>query len=77
MEEVKIGKQYLCQAIGLEKAVLGVVEKIYTNTFLINVIDYNDVDELRLIEYHYRVLVPNDKVINSVDTSINEFEIYT
>lgn len=74
MEKVKIGGQYRCLAIGLEKEVLGVVEKAYTNTFLINVIDYNDVDEHRLIEYHYRVLVPYDSIVDSLN-SVEECEV--
>lgn len=64
MEKVRIGGHYLCQAIGLEKEILGVVEKIYTNTVMVNVIDYHDVDENQLIDFHYRVLVKHDNIFD-------------
>ncbi|MGX7205767.1 hypothetical protein [Enterococcus pingfangensis] len=39
METIEIGLAYECRAIGIKKEVVGIVEQLYNNTILINVLD--------------------------------------
>lgn len=63
MENIEIGNMCSGYAIGLKKRVTGRVEQIYTNTILLNVLEYDYCDKLQLIEYHYKVLVKNEDII--------------
>lgn len=66
MCEIQVGNAYRCQAIGIKKDVVGVVEQTYTNTVLINVIDYAPEDRTKIIELQNRVLVRQDQVIEEI-----------
>lgn len=66
MNQIQIGEKYSCWGIGLQEPVVGIVEKIYENTFLVNVLDYNEKDIDQLIAFHYKVLVRNGSVVKSV-----------
>ncbi|WP_159722484.1 hypothetical protein [Enterococcus sp. CSURQ0835] len=63
MENIKIGNSYQCQAIGLEKEVIGVVEQLYNNTVLINVVSCDPIDRPTVIELQNRLLVKYEDVV--------------
>lgn len=67
MENIEIGGTYLCRAIGLEKEVVGVVEKLYVNTVLINVVEYDPIDRTKVIELQNRLLVKYEDVSNQIE----------
>lgn len=62
MNEVKIGKSYLCQPVGIENEVIGFVEHTYTNTVLITVESCQPQDRAKVIECQNRMLVKYEKV---------------
>ncbi|GCF95745.1 hypothetical protein NRIC_36360 [Enterococcus florum] len=62
MENIEIGEAYQCKAIGLEKEVIGVVEQLYTNTALINVVQCESVDRIAVIERQNRLLVKYEDI---------------
>ncbi|EOH96421.1 hypothetical protein [Enterococcus pallens] len=67
MENIEIGGTYLCKAIGLEKEVVGVVEQLYTNTALINVLTYDPIDRTKVIELQNRLLVKYEDISNQME----------
>lgn len=67
MENIEIGGTYLCKAIGLEKEVVGVVEQLYTNTALINVLTYDTIDRTKVIELQNRLLVKYEDISNQME----------
>ncbi len=67
MENIEICGTYLCKAIGLEKEVVGVVEQLYTNTALINVLTYDPTDRTKVIELQNRLLVKYEDISNQME----------
>ena len=67
METIEIGLAYECQAIGIEKEVVGVVEQLYNNTVLINVVSCAPSDRAAVIELQNRLLVKYDDVLACVE----------
>lgn len=63
MKNIQIGNSYQCQAIGLEKEVVGVVEQLYNNTVLINVVSCEAIDRPTVIELQNRLLVKYEDVV--------------
>lgn len=66
MENIEIGGTYLCKAIGLEKEVVGIVEQLYNNTAIINVVTYDPTDRARVIELQNRLLVKYEDISNQI-----------
>lgn len=62
MENIEIGLAYECRAIGIEKEVIGVVEQLYNNTVLINVVTCDPTDRAAVIELQNRLLVKYEDV---------------
>ena len=62
METIEIGLTYECQAIGIEKEVVGIVEQLYNNTVLINVVSCAPSDRAAVIELQNRLLVKYENV---------------
>ncbi|MEG1504489.1 MAG: hypothetical protein RSC16_09595 [Enterococcus sp.] len=62
MDNVEIGLTYECKAIGIEKEVTGVVEQLYNNTVLINVVDCEPTDRAAIIELQNRLLVKYEDI---------------
>ncbi|MFC4772367.1 hypothetical protein [Enterococcus hermanniensis] len=62
MDNIEIGLTYECKAIGIEKAVTGVVEQLYNNTVLINVVDCEQTDRAAIIELQNRLLVKYEDI---------------
>ncbi|WP_427814332.1 hypothetical protein ACQKTA_04405 [Enterococcus sp. 22-H-5-01] len=62
MDNVEIGLTYECKAIGIEKEVTGVVEQLYNNTVLINVVDCEPTDRTAIIELQNRLLVKYEDI---------------
>ncbi|MEO1770931.1 MULTISPECIES: hypothetical protein [Enterococcus] len=67
MENIEIGRTYLCRAIGLEKEVVGVVEQLYINTAMINVVTYDPIDRAKVIELQNRLLVKYEEISNQIE----------
>ena len=63
METIEIGLAYECRAIGIEKEVIGVVEQLYNNTVLINVMTCDPSDRAAVIELQNRLLVKYENVL--------------
>ena len=63
METIEIGLAYGCRAIGIEKEVIGVVEQLYNNTVLINVVTCDPSDRAAVIELQNRLLVKYENVL--------------
>ncbi|BBM17917.1 MULTISPECIES: hypothetical protein [Enterococcus] len=63
METIEIGLAYECRAIGIEKEVIGVVEQLYNNTVLINVVTCDPSDRAAVIELQNRLLVKYENVL--------------
>lgn len=61
-ETIEIGLAYECKAIGIEKEVIGVVEQLYNNTVLINVIQCARTDRATVIELQNRLLVKYEDI---------------
>ncbi|MBO1307364.1 hypothetical protein JZO70_14395 [Enterococcus sp. 669A] len=66
MENIEIGGTYSCRAIGLEKEVEGVVERLYNNTVMISVVTYDPIDRARVIELQNRLLVKYEDISNQL-----------
>jgi hypothetical protein len=66
MREITIGSTFRCEAVGIHKEVIGIVEKCYNNTVLINVIDYDTADRTIMIEMQHRLLVKYDRLIEEI-----------
>ncbi|MGM0166908.1 hypothetical protein IGI39_001888 [Enterococcus sp. AZ135] len=62
METIEIGLAYECQAIGIENEVVGVVEQLYNNTVLINVVTCASADRATVIELQNRLLVKYENI---------------
>lgn len=69
MENITIGSLVVGAAIGLEKQILGKVEQVYERTVLVIVQEYDEVDELQLIELQYKVLVKKTNILKMLDES--------
>ena len=67
METIEIGLAYACRAIGIEKEVVGVVEQLYNNTVLINVVTCDPVDRAAVIELQNRLLVKYENVLSCAE----------
>lgn len=63
METIEIVLAYECRAIGIEKEVIGVVEQLYNNTVLINVVTCDPSDRAAVIELQNRLLVKYENVL--------------
>ncbi|MGL9728559.1 hypothetical protein [Enterococcus sp. DIV0756] len=61
-ETIEIGVAYECKAIGIEKEVVGVVEQLYNNTVLINVVQCAPTDRATVIELQNRLLVKYEDI---------------
>lgn len=62
MENIEIGKTYICKPIGLDNEVVGFVEHTYTNTVLITVESCERCDRPKVIECQNRMLVKYENV---------------
>lgn len=67
MNNIEIGLAYECRAIGIEKEVVGVVEQLYNNTVLINVVTCDPSDRANVIELQNRLLVKYDDVLACIE----------
>ncbi len=61
-ETIEIGLAYECKAIGIKNEVVGVVEQLYNNTVLINVVRCAPSDRATVIELQNRLLVKYEDV---------------
>lgn len=68
MNNIEIGLSYECRAIGIEKEVVGVVEQVYNNTVLINVVSCDPTDRASVIELQNRLLVKCEDVLACLET---------
>ncbi|MFV0558023.1 MAG: hypothetical protein ACK5MW_05235 [Enterococcus sp.] len=57
MDAVKLGQSYICKPIGLENSVVGVIERTYINTVLINVESCEQEDRVTVLDRQNRMLV--------------------
>ena len=62
IETTEIGLAYECKAIGIKNEVVGVVEQLYNNTVLINVVRCAPSDRATVIELQNRLLVKYEDV---------------
>ena len=62
MVEVEIGKMYVCQPVGVKKAVIGIIEQLYDNTALVRVPDCQMEDQPVVQASNQRMLVKFDKI---------------
>ncbi|MBM7712787.1 hypothetical protein [Enterococcus xiangfangensis] len=67
METIEIGLAYECRAIGIKKEVVGIVEQLYNNTILINVLNCNQADRATVIELQNRLLVKYEDVLSCIE----------
>lgn len=67
METIEIGLAYECRAIGIKKEVVGIVEQLYNNTILINVLDCDQIDRATVIELQNRLLVKYEDVLSCIE----------
>lgn len=57
MENIKIGKSYLCQPVGLTHTVVGTVLATYMNTAMVIVDEYHPMDRIAVSDLQGRALV--------------------
>lgn len=57
MENIKIGKSYLCQPVGLTEVVVGTVLATYMNTAMVIVDEYHPADRIAVGDLQGRALV--------------------
>lgn len=67
METIEIGLAYECRAIGIKNEVVGIVEQLYNNTILINVLDCDQSDRAAIIELQNRLLVKYEDVLSYIE----------
>lgn len=67
METIEIGLAYECRAIGIKNEVVGIVEQLYNNTILINVLDCDQSDRAAIIELQNRLLVKYEDILSYIE----------
>jgi len=61
-ETVEVGLTYECHALGIKNSVIGVVEQLYANTVVINVLRCHQNDRATVIELQNKLLVRYENV---------------
>lgn len=68
-ETVEVGLAYECHAIGVKNSVVGVVEQLYANTVVINVVRCDQSDRAAVIGLQNRLLVKYENVRECSETA--------
>lgn len=68
-EAVEVGFTYECEAVGIKNIVVGVVEQLYTNTVVINVLHCHQSDRAAVIERQNKLVVKYENVYVRTETA--------
>lgn len=68
-ETVEVGFTYECHAVGIKNIVVGVVEQVYANTVVINVLRCHKSDRAAVIERQNKLLVKHENVYACTETA--------
>lgn len=68
-ESVEVGLTYKCHAVGIKNIVVGVVEQLYANTVVINVLRCHQSDRATVIERQHKLVVKYENLHEYSETA--------